>query len=89
MGASPAVMATLYQGEFASGHGDDRFVRAATIEPRLEQLGQAAPLIRIALRRWKGREQHYDDGRLKLTVADARELVKVLDYLIETAESGA
>ena len=52
----------------------------------LEQFGQERPIIRVALRRWKGHHQHFDDSALKLTLDDAREFVAALGYLIETAE---
>jgi hypothetical protein len=86
MDGTPAVLATLYQGESPLGADGDRFVRAATIEPHLEQLGQAAPVIRVHLRRWEGRDQHLDEV-LKLSTDDAREFMACLGYLVETAET--
>jgi hypothetical protein len=84
LNSTPAVAATLYQGEYALA--DVRHARMASIEPDLEQVGQEDPIISVNLRRWEGREQHLDQV-LRLTIDDTRELVKVLHYLIETAES--
>ena len=56
----PHVVASLYQGHLVSG-GEHRYIQAATIEPHLEQLGQAAPVIRVALRHWEGQEARYGD----------------------------
>jgi len=87
MGSKPEVVASLYQGAPPIG-GDDRYIQTATIEPRLEQVGQAAPVINVAMRRHDGREQNYADEFLRLTITDARELVVALNYLIEAAERG-
>jgi hypothetical protein len=84
MGGIPAVAATLYQGAYALV--DDRHVRMASIEPRLEQLGQEGPTIRVALRPWEGQDQHYDEV-LRLSLDDAPEFMAALGYLVETAEA--
>ena len=83
MDTHPNVVASLYPGDY----GDGRVVQTATIEPCLEQVGQADPTIRVALRYWDGRKPMYDDERLRLTITDARELVTALTYLIETAKA--
>lgn len=85
MDTYPNVVASLYPGDF--GFGEDRIVQVATLEPRLEQTGQADPTIRVALRYWNGRKPMYDDVRLRLTITDARELVTALTYLIETVNA--
>jgi len=70
-------VASLYSGSNIA-HGANRLnlVLTATIEPRLEQVGQAPPRINVAMRRYdENREQVYVDEFLRLTVTDARELV--------------
>ena len=39
----------------------------------------------MAFRQYEGGEQKYEDGFLRLTVTDARELVTALEFLIATA----
>ena len=87
MEGTPSVVASLYPGAPAIG-AEDRFVRTATLEPRLHQLGQGPPTVDVAFRRFDGRDQLFDDEFLKLTLTDARELVVALNYLIEAAERG-
>jgi len=84
MEGDPHVMASLYQGESSAGEGG-RVVRTATIEPALEQLGQADPIIRVHLRHFEANEHHYDEI-LRLTLTDAEELARVLGWLVRTAE---
>jgi hypothetical protein len=56
----------------------------ASIESRLEHLGQEDPTSGVDLRRWKGREQHFETV-LKLSIDDAREFMVDLGYLVEAA----
>lgn len=84
-GPIPSVVASLYQGSIVRD-GDVNYVQAATIEPHLEQVGQGAPVIRVSLRHWKGRESKYAEI-LRLSLTDAQELATALTYLVETAES--
>ncbi len=86
METSPHVVASLYPGAPATDTDEDRFVRTATIEPRLHQIGQGPPRVDVAFRRYVGRDQLFDDEFLKLTITDARELVVALSYLIKLAE---
>ncbi len=83
----PAVAASLY-----SGFSDRNLVGTATIETSLQQIGQDASSIRVALRRshhepGKGRVEDYESHLLDLAVDDARDLVKVLGHLIHLAET--
>lgn len=90
MEATPAVVASLYQADppLAGSTADGRYIRAATLEPSLEQLGQNEPIINTAFRRYEGRKQVFDGDFPRLTIEDAREYVVALTYLIETAERG-
>ena len=45
-------------------------------------------MVSVAFRQYEGGEQKYEDEFLRLTVADARELVTALNYLIEMADRG-
>ena len=83
----PSVVASLYPGDSSRGP-HSRWIHAATLEPRLVQLGQGAPVVNVAFRQYEGGEQQYEDEFLRLTVTDARELVTALNYLIETADRG-
>ena len=83
----PSVVASLYPGDSSRGP-NSRWIHTATLEPRLAQLGQAPPVIRVAMRQYEEGEQKYEDELLRLTVADARELVTALNYLIEMADRG-
>ena len=87
MEAAPHVVASLYPGAPAFG-AEDRFVRTATLEPRLHQVGQGSPTVDVAFRRYDGGDQLFDDEFLKLTITDARELAVALNYLIELADRG-
>ena len=80
----PSVATSLYPG--GPGYGQDGGATMATIEPRLEQLGQEAPSIRVAFREYDGRDQSYNDELLRLSLTDAEELIAVLQYLVRTAE---
>ena len=82
---TPSVAASLYPGEYVAV-GGTRCVHVATIEPRLEQVGQTEPVINVAMRRYEKGEQKYEDEFLRLAITDARELVTALNYLIETAD---
>ena len=88
MEPTPYVVASLYPGQPPIGTPDCRFVQTATIEPRLEQDGQAPPVINVGMRRHDGRDQNYEDEFLRLSITDARELVLALNYLVEPAERG-
>jgi hypothetical protein len=83
MEPAPKVAVSLYPGHF--GHTPDRIIRAATLEPRLEQLGDAVPTMRLAFRRDDGDAQLLDHDYLRLTLEDAQELVTALTFLISTA----
>ncbi len=85
----PSVAASLYPGASLS-LGSGKYIHATTtIEPRLVQIGQAHPVINVAMRQYdEAGEQNYEDDFLRLTVDDARELVTALNYLIETADRG-
>jgi len=83
----PSVVATLYPGDSSRGPGSRR-IHTATLEPRLRQLGQGQPVVNVAFRQYEEGEQRYEDGFLRLTLADARELVTALNYLIEMADRG-
>lgn len=83
MGAIPHVVASLYPGD--PGHAGDRVVSAATIEPRLEQVGQGDPRIAVGFRRYRGRESLFDLEYLRLSLTDARELARVLNHLVDLA----
>jgi hypothetical protein len=83
--ATPASAASLYQGVFEL-EDNVRHVRTASVEPRLQQIGQEQPTIRVALRRWEGRKQRFDEV-LNLSIDDAREFMTVLGRLVEIAES--
>lgn len=87
MESIPNVVASLYPGAPAIG-AEDRFVRTATLEPRLHQLGQDPPTVDVGFRRFDGRDQLFDDEFLRLTITDARELAVALNYLVEIAERG-
>ncbi len=56
----PSVVASLYPGTSSTGPRS-RWVQAATLEPRLEQLGQGAPVVNVAFRRYEGGEQKFDE----------------------------
>lgn len=85
----PHVVASLYQGDNnSSKYEEDRFIQAATIEPHLEQLGQGAPIIRVALRHSEDGVSKYGEI-LKLTLTDAQELAAALTYLVDTADGSA
>jgi len=80
--ANPSVVASLYPGtNLALGAAECRHIYTVTIEPRLEQRGQAQPVINLAMRTYENREQVYVDELLRLTVTDARELVAALEFL--------
>lgn len=84
----PSVLASQYEGDIVRGE-DPRLVTPATLEARLEQVGQADPLIHVALRHGYGESHRYEGNRLILSLDDTRELVTVLTYLVETAEARA
>lgn len=89
MDGVPSIVASRYPGKMC-GTPDDRQVHTATIEPRLDQFGQEDPRIDIALRTYSANgEQHYENDQLLMSVADAKELVKVLALLIDAANQGA
>ena len=54
-------------------------------QTRLEQLGQTPRSSTLAFRQYGGGAQKYEEEFLRLTVADARDLVTALDFLIATA----
>ncbi len=84
----PSVAASLYPGA-SSPTRRSRWIHTATLEPRLSQLGQGAPVIKVAFRQYdEAGEQNYKDDFLRLTVTDARELVAALEFLIATADRG-
>ena len=82
---SISVVASCYAGDYGHGEGAAA-VHTATLEPRLEQVGQGSAIVRVALRRWRGKDQLFTDSHLRLTVADARELVVALNHLIGLAK---
>ena len=53
-----------------------------------EQRGQQAPIIRMAFRRYDGREQSYDDDFLRLSIDDAEDLIAALSHLVKVTEQG-
>lgn len=83
-----SVVASLYPGGFTKW-GDTELLLATTIEAVLDQVGQQAPEIEVALRR-QDRPTHKAYAKLlRLSVADARELVAVLQHLVEVATGEA
>ena len=85
MEGTPQIAASLYPAE--PGSQAYPTVVMATIEPRLQQVGQQPPTIRVAFRSYEGREQTYNDELLKLSIDDAEDLIAALSYLVKTAES--
>ena len=79
--ATPSVAASLY----GAGRNAD-LASVSTIEPRLEQVGQAPPVINVALRLWRGKEMDYTDELLRLSIDDAEDLIAALSYLVKVAE---
>ena len=82
----PTIVASFYKG---ASHAPDYATHTATLEPRLEQVGQNLPAIHIALRHYPvGNKQVYLHKHLSLRLDDARELALVLNYLVGLAEQG-
>lgn len=92
----PEIRASLYAGEKNLLRTRSCYeIHTATIEPRLVQHNQALPEVNIGLRtyervrdadgKWRT-QMKYEDERLRLTIADACELVTVLEYLIDVAK---
>jgi hypothetical protein len=79
------VAVTGYPGH---GYRSEDAAYAATVEVNLEQLGQGSPVLRLALRYGEDEDRRmaYDE-LVKLKVNEARELIAVLGYFIEIAES--
>lgn len=77
---------SLYGGRHVDGQAD-----YATIETHLESTNSGPAEIRIALRHFEypGANQVYNHEALKLTLDDARELVRVVAFLVERAEQAA
>jgi hypothetical protein len=80
------VVATHYWGYTYR----DGVVHAASIETHLEQVGQLPPRLRVALRYGTGDpdDRMAFDEILKVSVPEARELIAVLTYFAEIAETG-
>lgn len=49
---SVSIVASCYAGHYDRGGAG---VHTATLEPRLEQVGQGPAVIRVAFRRWRAR----------------------------------
>ena len=79
------VVAEPYPGDRSRGSADGGYVSAATIEPHLEQFGQADPIISVHLRHYSEGESRYDEV-LRLSLTDAQELCTALTYLVGLAE---
>lgn len=61
----PSLAASLYRGTSIS-NGSGKYIHATTtIEPRLQQLGQGAPVVNVAFRQCEGGEQKYEDEFLR------------------------
>jgi hypothetical protein len=87
-----SMAASQYRGRRGSRPMD--WIEMATLEARLEQLGQGEPVIRLALRAvGAGREgaldEDFDKDRLNLSVPDAEDLVVVLQHMIGLTRGGA
>ena len=80
---TPYVVATLHQGSSNPG-SDGRWISTTTIEPRLEQLGQGAPIVRMHLRRYVGASSI--DGDPQAHDHRCAGLDTALNYLVKTAE---
>ena len=78
------MVASLYPGD--PGRGSDRVVSAATLEARLEQIGQQDAQVRVAFRKYEGRDMEFTHDLLRLSHTDARELALALNYLVDLAE---
>lgn len=87
--SSPTLVASLYAGE-RDRFREDSVIHAATIETHLSQLSNGSPMVEVYLRDYPwsegSRKQRYQE-RLRLTIADARELITALAYVCDTAES--
>ena len=84
----PSLVASQYSGTWVVGEESERLVETATLEPRLEQIGQGAPTVRVALRHGYGKQRIYEDDRLVLSIDDDRELMTLLSSLIDMADKG-
>lgn len=88
MEARASVALTLYRGSQGGADGE-RYMESATLEPRIEQVGQDAPILVIGGRfHDDDGKQAYDHEMVKMTVDDTRDLIKVLTHLVEVAERG-
>ncbi|MEP6814122.1 MAG: hypothetical protein ABI873_01080 [Marmoricola sp.] len=83
---APSILASLYESDLErqEPHG----VAAAQIETHLVQLGGDEPQITVYLRDYPDRKRRFEE-RLRLTVADAREVITALSYVCEVAERDA
>lgn len=86
MGGTPHVVAELYSGSYTRAGGETVY-ESATIEPHLEQEGQEAPTIRVHLRHWLSHQEMSHEEVLRLSLSDADELSRTLDYLVRLAYS--
>jgi hypothetical protein len=75
---SVSIVASRYGG--GSLMGDDT-TEAATMIVGLEQAGSSEPVVKVSLRHYVDRKLRLDRA-LNLTVADARELVTALTYVV-------
>jgi hypothetical protein len=84
---TPSIVASQYEGSEMNGIGDDPdIVCTATIEPRLQQLGQRDPRIDVYLCRGH-RDRAKFEKVLRPSLDDAQELIVALNYLIKVAVS--
>ena len=83
---APSILASFYESDLErqEPHG----VAAAQIETHLVQLGGDEPQITVYLRDYPDRKRRFEE-RLRLTVADAREVITALSYVCEVAERDA
>lgn len=83
-----SVVASQYPGGFVN-FGKDELVVPSTVEARLEQIGQQAPTIEVALRHQDKSVREAYQRLLRLSVTDARELAAVLTHLVQVADGEA
>jgi hypothetical protein len=76
----PAIAASFYKG--ARDNTDDDIVAASTVELALSQIGRARPVIRAYFRHAAGRSELL----VSLTLQDARELARILEYVVDVAD---
>jgi hypothetical protein len=76
---APSIVASLYGGGSLTTGGDP--VEVATIIVGLAQNGSSEPVVEVSLRQYVDRKLRLDDA-LNLSVADARELVSALTYVV-------